>query len=115
MSVSSRDRKSVIYAEVERLRALLDQKEQQLRAQSEEIAQLRARLRAGREAAPQPRTMPTGRPRSELMRRLAITCKASVKWVDGQGPRQYVRGEWVPIPSHLIDYVSKSLGAEVQA
>lgn len=113
MSVSSRDRKSVIYAEVERLRALLDQQEQQLRAQHEEIAQLRARLRAEREAAPQPRAMPASRrARNELMRRLAITCKASVRWVDGQGFRQYKDGNWVAVPSHLIDYVSSNLAVE---
>lgn len=41
MSVSARDRKSVIYSEVERQRDLLDQQEQRLRAQSEEIEQLR--------------------------------------------------------------------------
>ena len=35
MSVSARDRKSVIYSEVERLRALLDLREQQLRAASQ--------------------------------------------------------------------------------
>lgn len=112
MSVSSRDRKAVIYAEVERLRALLDQQEQQLRAQHEEIARLRARLRAEREAAPQPRTMPASRARNELMRRLAITCKASVRWVDGQGFRQYKDGNWVAVPSHLIDYVSSNLAVE---
>lgn len=45
MSVSARDRKSVIYSEVERLRDLLDQQTQRLRAQSEEIARLRASAR----------------------------------------------------------------------
>jgi hypothetical protein len=108
MSVSSRDRKSVIYAEVERLRALLDRQEQQLRAQSEELA----RLRAQREEASRPRAVSPTRARNELMRRLAITCKASVKWVDGQGFRQYVRGQWMPIPTHLIDYVSSNLASE---
>ena len=113
MSVSIRDRKSVIYSEVERLRALLDRQDQQLRAQSEELAQLRAQREAPRPAAAQP--VSPSRARNELMRRLAITCKASVKWVDGQGFRQYVRGEWMPIPTHLIEYVSKNLGVEVQA
>ena len=42
MSVSARDRKSVIYSEVERLRQLLDRQTQQLRAQSEELERLRA-------------------------------------------------------------------------
>lgn len=42
MSVSVRDRKSVIYSEVERLRDLLDQQSHRLCTQSEEIARLRA-------------------------------------------------------------------------
>lgn len=51
MSVSARDRKSVIYSELERFRALRDQQTQQLRAQDEEIARLKA-VRRPSNAAP---------------------------------------------------------------
>lgn len=43
MSITARSTKAQMYAEIERLRALVDQQEQQLRAQREEIEQLRAR------------------------------------------------------------------------
>jgi hypothetical protein len=46
MSVSSRDRKDVIYAELQRLRQLVDQQEQQLRAANEEIERLSAQRQA---------------------------------------------------------------------
>lgn len=131
MSVSSRDRKSVIYAEVERLRSLLDREAQrnvallaekaELRAQLEaRTAEVEAFLSAKADAASQPRPAAAQpvtpfRARNALAKRLAITCKASVKWVDGVGFQQYVRGEWLPIPTHLIEYASKNLGTEVQA
>lgn len=43
MSITARSTKAQMYAEIERLRALVDQQEQQLRAANEEIEQLRAR------------------------------------------------------------------------
>lgn len=107
MSVSMRSTKAALYSEIERLRELCNWQEQQLSAQRDELAQLRAQLRAQRaqhEEAPRP----SPRVRNELMRRLAIICKASVRWVDGQGFRQYVHGEWRPVPSHLIDYASEA-------
>ena len=45
--------------------------------------------------------------RNLMMKRLAITCKASVKWVDGQGFRQYKDGSWVAIPAHTVEFVAK--------
>lgn len=45
MSVSSRSTKAVMYSEIERLRHLLDQQTQQLRAAHEEIERLRASAR----------------------------------------------------------------------
>ena len=121
MSVSARSTKSVMYSEIERLRALLDREGQRNVALLAEKAELRDQLealRAERSAAPAPSTRAPVSPfraRNALAKRLAITCKASVKWVDGVGFRQYVRGEWMPIPTHLIEYVSKNLGVEVQA
>ena len=123
MSISSRSTKAAMYSEIERLRALVDQQEQQARADYEDLA--RALDKAERErdelraqlSAPQPSAAPLAPKRSErgtrneLMKRLAITCRASVKWVDGQGFRQYKDGNWVAVPTHTIEFVSKNLEA----
>lgn len=53
-NVTSRSTKAALYSEIERLRELCDWQEQQLNAQRDELAQLRAQLRAQREEAPQP-------------------------------------------------------------
>ena len=120
MSVSMKDRRAVIYGEVERLRSLLDQRDQQIANQAEtirrrdaQLVELRAQL-----SAPQPSAAPLSEPklsergaRNLLMKRLAITCKASVKWVDGAGFRQYKDGNWVAVPTHTIEFVSKGLTA----
>lgn len=119
MSISSRSTKAAMYSEIERLRALLDQQEQQARADYEDLA--RALDKAERErdelraqlSAPQPSAAPLSErcTRNEMMKRLAITCRASVKWIDGQGFRQYKDGNWVAIPTHTIDFVAKGLNA----
>lgn len=120
MSISSRSTKAAMYSEIERLRSLLDQRDQQIANQAEtirrrdaQLVELRAQL-----SAPQPSAAPLSEPklserglRNELMRRLAITCKASVKWVDGAGFRQYKDGNWVAIPTHTIEFASKGLTA----
>ena len=124
MSISSRSTKAAMYSEIERLRALLDQRDQQHRATCAELsaekaahADTYARLKE-LERAPQPSAAPLSEPklserglRNELMKRLAITCKASVKWVDGAGFRQYKDGNWVAVPTHTIEFVSKGLTA----
>ena len=102
MSISSRSAKAAMYSEIERLRSLLDQQDQQLRAQRAELAQLRAQR-------DEHRAMSASRTRNELMKRLAITCRASVKWVDGQGFKQYKDGNWVAVPAHTIEFASKNL------
>lgn len=123
MSVSSRSTKAVMYSEIERMRDLLDLQDQRLRAQSEELARKDQQLRAAHEeierlraqgARPQAPEVSDRRTRITLMRRLAITCKATVKWVDGVGFQQYVHGEWQPVPAHLIEYASKNLASEAQ-
>ena len=122
MSVSMKNRKAVIYGEVERLRALLDQRDLQIANQAETIRRRDAQLEAlsASISAPQPSAAPreedrallsASRTRNELMKRLAITCKASVKWVDGAGFRQYKDGNWVAIPTHTIEFASKGLTA----
>ena len=117
MSVSARDRKAVIYSEVERLRALLDLKDQQLAAKDEEIERLRAQLDAPSaqpttpEAPRAQSTMSPARARMEMTRRLAVVCKATVKWAGDQGFQQYKHGAWVPVPAHMVNYATKGLEA----
>lgn len=119
MSISSRSTKVAMYSEIERLRALLDQHEQQARADYEDLA--RALDKAERErdelraqlSAPQPSAAPLSErgTRNLLMKRLAVTCQTSVKWVDGQGFKQYKDGNWVAVPTHTVDFVAKGLNA----
>lgn len=126
MSISTRSTKAAMYSEIERLRALLDQRDLQIANQAETIRRRDAKieaLSAPQPPAPQPSAAPLSEPklsepklserglRNELMRRLAITCKASVKWVDGAGFRQYKDGNWVAVPTHTIEFVSKGLAA----
>ena len=161
MSISTRSTKAAMYSEIERLRSLLDQRDQQIASQTETIrrrdAQLATRVaevkslyaereelsaaldqqeqqaladyedlaraldKAERErdelraqlSAPQPSAAPLldRNTRHEMMKRLAITCKASVKWIDGQGFKQYKDGNWVAIPNHTIEFVSKGITA----
>ena len=122
MSVSSRSTKAAMYSEIERLRSLCDLREQQHRATCAELSAEKAahadtyaqlvELRA-QPPAPQPSAAPLSErgARNLLMKRLAITCKASVKWVDGQGFKQYKDGNWVAVPTHTIEFVSKGLTA----
>lgn len=119
MSISSRSTKAAMYSEIERLRALCDLRVQQHRATCAELsaekaahADTYARMKE-LERALQPSAAPLSErvTRDLLMKRLAITCKASVKWVDGVGFRQYKDGNWVAIPTHTIDFVAKGLNA----
>lgn len=114
MSISMRSTKAQMYSEIERLRDLLDRREQQARADYEDLARAldkaereRDELRAQRQAPDNSERVA----RNQLMKRLAITCKASVKWVDGQGFRQYKDGNWVAVPTHLVRYDTEGLGA----
>ena len=110
MSVSSRSPKAVMYPEIERLRALLDQRDLQIANQAETIRRRDAQLDELRAQLSEPKLSERGL-RNELMKRLAVTCKASVKWIDGAGFRQYKDGNWVAIPTHTIEFVSKGLTA----
>lgn len=120
MSISSRSTKAAMYSEIERLRSLLDQRDQQIANQAETIRRRDAKIEAlsASISAPQPSAAPLSEPklserglRNELMRRLAITLKTSVKWIDGPGFRQYKDGNWVAVPTHTIEFVSKGLTA----
>lgn len=116
MSISSRSTKAAMYSEIERLRSLLDQRDQQIANQAETIRRREAKieaLSAPQPPAPQPSAAPLSErgTRNLLMKRLAVTCKASVKWIDGAGFRQYKDGNWVAIPTHTIEFASKGLTA----
>lgn len=114
MSISTRSTKAAMYSEIERLRALLDQRDLQIATQAETIRRRDAQIEEL--SAPQPSAAPRGRTpthtRNEMMKRLAITCQTTVKWVDGQGFKQYIpaRG-WVAVPQHTVEYVSKGMRA----
>lgn len=121
MSISTRSTKAAMYSEIERLRSLLDQRDQQIANQAETIRRRDAKIEAL--SASQPSAAPLSEPklsepklsergaRHLLMKRLAVTCKASVKWIDGAGFRQYKDGNWVAIPTHTIEFASKGLTA----
>lgn len=111
MSISTRSTKAAMYSEIERLRSLLDQRDQQIANQAETIRRREAKIEAL--SAPQPSAAPLSErgARHLLMKRLAVTCKASVKWIDGAGFRQYKDGNWVAIPTHTIEFASKGLTA----
>lgn len=118
MSVSSRSPKAVMYSEIERLRALLDQRDLQIATLEETVRRRDAKIEelSASFPAPQPSAAPRAPEFSDrgtrnlMMKRLAITCKASVKWVDGQGFRQYKDGRWVGIPTHTIEFIAKGIG-----
>ena len=99
MSVSMRSTKAQMYSEIERLRALLANQAEAIRRRDAKID-------------PQPSAAPLSERGTQylMMKRLAIVCKASVKWVDGQGFRQYKDGSWVAIPTHTIEFIAKGIG-----
>lgn len=140
MSVSSRSPKVVMYSGIERLRELLDQRDNQIASLEEKVlrraakieelsasltlatqqhrttcAELSAEKAAHADTYERLSQQPSAecserRTRNLMMKRLAITCKASVKWVDGQGFRQYKDGSWVAIPTHTVEFVAKGIG-----
>lgn len=117
MSVSSRSPEAVMYSEIERLRELLDQRDNQIASLEEKVLRREAKIEelSALISAPQPPAAPREPELSDrgirnlMMKRLAITCKASVKWVDGQGFRQYKNGSWVGIPTHTVEFVAKGI------
>lgn len=63
--------------------------------------------------APQPSAAPLSdrSARNLMMKRLAITCRATVKWDDDRGFLQYKAGRWVAVPAHLVRYVTEMTAA----
>lgn len=94
MSVSARDRKVVIYGELERMRELYARKEEEARALREENAELRAKLKA-------PRASSNGF-RATLARMHELTAKYNTTARLKDGKIQLFskkRGAWLDAPS----------------
>lgn len=99
MSVSARSTKVVMYAEIERLRALCDQLDQSnraLRAESEE--------RKAKSEEPEPREVTISK--MEIGRRLAILMKRTVRPATDGKFESYVDGEWVVIPERVVRHAA---------
>lgn len=147
MSISMRSTKTQMYSEIERLRELLDQRNNQIASLEEKVScreakvkeltqdidatkyelrcsHLRSKDLEGRLAdvtdqlsqqlrAEQPKAAPLSdrSARNLMMKRLAITCRATVKWDDDQGFLQYKAGNWVAVPAHLVRYVTERTAA----
>lgn len=113
MSVSMKDRKSIIYAEVERLRALLDERDGQLAMQAESIRRLQQRCEE-REAKSEAEfeaayseadevTLSKG----EIARRLAILMKRTVRCAGDGKFESYVDKTWVTVPQRVVRYATE--------
>lgn len=103
MSVSMKDRKAVIYGEVERLRALLDQQNAQIAMQAETIRRLQER-EAKSEEQPAAEDREVTISKIEIGKRLAVLMKRSVRNAQGGGFESYVDGEWVAVPERVVRY-----------
>lgn len=111
MSVSMKDRKAVIYGEVERLRALLDQQSAQLAMQAESIRRLQEReAKSEEQRAKSARPAPAAEDREvtlskiEIGKRLAVLMKRSVRNAKDGGFESYVDGEWIAVPQRVVRY-----------
>lgn len=113
MSVSQRDSKAVIYGEVEALRNLVTRRDGQIAMQAETIArlqhsnaalttQLQARVRHSIEVS-------GVRQRHLIMKRLAITLQAQVRWDSERGFECYEHGSWAAVPQRTLEFVTRDL------
>lgn len=117
MSASMKDRKAVIYAEVETLRALLDQQQGQIAMQAEtirrrddEIAALRSQLEERKAKSARPAPVEEDREvtisKMEIGRRLAILMKRTVRPATDGKFESYVDGEWIVIPERVVRHAA---------
>lgn len=115
MSISMRSTKPQMYSEIERLRALIDQRDLRITSLEEKVRNREAKIEelSASRPAPQPSAAPLSdrSARNLMMKRLAITCRATVKWDDDQGFLQYKAGNWVAVPAHLVRYVTERTAA----
>lgn len=114
MSVSMKSTKAQMYGEIERLRTLCDQQEQQLRAAREERKAKSEERRVCRvcDGGPGNNTRcscPTEDrevtlSKIEIGKRLAVLMKRSVRNAQGGGFESYTDGEWVAVPQRVVRY-----------
>ena len=139
MSISMRNTKAQMYSEIERQRDHIDKQRHQLRAAADEIERLRAKIeelgqdldaakyemRCSRlrskemeakladvtdQLSQQPRaSQPERRTRNLMITRLAVVCKATVRWDEEKGFVQFEDGNWVAIPTHTVNFVAKGI------
>lgn len=117
-AINARSRKADMYAEVERLRALLDAQESELAMLREDNERLNQRidraitsyraLRAERDAlkAKSEEQGALDIDAKEIARRCALLLKRSTR-VEGGRVMQYTDGEWTPVPQRVLHYASK--------
>lgn len=99
MSISMRSTKQAMYSEIERLRALIDVTEQRITLLEETNARLTAK------SPPAPVTPSDRRHRLIVMKRLAITLRTQVKYVEGEGFKALYHGGWDVVPKHTLEFV----------
>lgn len=117
--ITVRSRKADMYAEIERLRALLDAQDSEVAMLRESNMRLEDRLanavdafralRAERDAlkAKSEEQGALHRDLNEIARRASVLLKRSTQVRDGR-VEQYVGGVWTPVPPRVLHYASKS-------
>lgn len=116
-AINARSRKADMYAEIERLRALLDAQESELAMLREDNERLNQRidraitsyraLRVERDAlkAKSEEQSALDIDAKEIARRCALLLKRSTR-VEGGRVMQYTDGEWTPVPQRVVRYAS---------
>lgn len=116
-AINARSRKADMYAEVERLRALLDAQESELAMLRESNARLTQRidnavtsyraLRAERDAlkAKSEEQAQVDGDIKEVARRCALLLKRSTR-VEGGRVMQHIDGEWTPVPQRVVKFAA---------
>ena len=112
MSVSMKSTKAQMYSEIERLRALCDQQEQQLRAESEERKAKSEERRVCRVCDGGPgndtrcscptEDRETTLSTMEIGKRLAILLKRTVRNAPDGKFESFANGEWSEVPQRIV-------------
>lgn len=122
MSISQRSTKAALYSEIERLRALLDGLNGQITMQAETIKRRGEENLALSTEIEGLTTMLQGRARMTAARgdratrmlitkRLAVSLGSTVRWNDENGFEHKVDGQWVAVPRHTLEFVTRGLEA----
>lgn len=115
MSISMKSSKSQMYSEIERLRALIDVRDAKIVLQAETIERcddaithLRDKVegRAQQTAARGDRAT-----RMLIIKRLAITLCATVRWDNTNGFEYRAPSGWVVVPNHTLAFVMNGIQA----